>query len=61
MNSSKKYSYVGLGIALGAGRGVAISVALDNTGVWLPTGVALGLIFGSILDAQKAKKSSKEI
>jgi hypothetical protein len=36
---------IGAGLAIGAGFGVALGVALHNIGVWLPVGVALGLAF----------------
>jgi hypothetical protein len=35
----------GAGLAIGAGFGTALGVALHNIGVWLPIGVALGLLF----------------
>ncbi len=35
---------IGAGLAIGAGLGVALGAALHNIGVWLPIGVALGLV-----------------
>jgi hypothetical protein len=40
-----KKKTIGAGLAIGAGLGVALGVALHNVGVWLPIGVALGLVF----------------
>jgi hypothetical protein len=34
----------GMGLAVGVGLGTALGVALDNIGVWLPIGVAMGLL-----------------
>ena len=39
-----KRKSIGTGLVIGAGLGVAIGVALHNIGVWLPIGVALGLV-----------------
>jgi hypothetical protein len=33
-----------MGLAVGVGLGTALGVALDNIGVWLPIGVAMGLL-----------------
>ena len=43
--TSKRYS--GLGIALGAGLGVVLGVAVGHVGVWLPIGVAIGMLLGA--------------
>ena len=45
MTSKPKYS--GLGIALGAGLGVALGVAVGHVGIWLPIGVAIGMLLGA--------------
>ena len=34
----------GAGLAIGAGLGTALGAALHNIGVWLPIGVAFGLL-----------------
>jgi hypothetical protein len=34
----------GAGLALGVGLGTALGVALHDIGVWLPIGVAIGLL-----------------
>jgi len=45
MTSKPKYS--GLGIALGAGLGVVLGVAVGHVGIWLPIGVAIGMLLGA--------------
>jgi hypothetical protein len=42
MACSKKSG--GAGLAVGVGLGTALGVSLDNLGVWLPIGVATGLL-----------------
>jgi hypothetical protein len=39
-----KRKSIGAGLAIGAGLGVALGMALHDIGVWLPIGVALGLV-----------------
>lgn len=34
----------GIGLAVGAGLGTAFGVAVDNIGVWLSLGIALGML-----------------
>jgi hypothetical protein len=43
MAYNKKSS--GAGLAIGAGLGTALGVALHDIGVWLPVGVAIGVLF----------------
>ena len=38
---------LGLGIAMGAGVGTALGVALENLALWLPIGTAIGLSLGA--------------
>jgi hypothetical protein len=42
MAYSKKSA--GAGLARGVGLGTALGVALQNIGVWLPNGIAIGLL-----------------
>ena len=42
MACSKKSN--GAGLAIGAGLGIALGVGLDNIAVWLPIGLAMGLL-----------------
>ena len=48
-------SLVGLGIALGAGMGVALGAAFDNVGMGLAIGVGVGSALGAGLEARKGK------
>jgi len=50
--------YMGIGIAIGSGFGVALGAATDNIGIGIPIGVGIGLAIGSTLDA-KAKKEGR--
>jgi len=50
--------YIGIGMTIGAGIGVALSAALDGAG--LPIGIGIGAAFGFYLDA-KAKREGRVI
>ena len=46
-----------MGIALGAGIGVALGVATRNPGLWISLGLVLGIAIGGGLDRkQKARQ-----
>lgn len=51
--NNEKVKTTGSGIAVGIGLGVAFGVALNNIGLWLAVGVALGAAWDS---QNKAKK-----
>lgn len=44
VNESGLGGWIGIGIALGAG----IGVALDNIGLWIAIGIALGVAIGAM-------------
>lgn len=44
-----------LGMALGCAIGGLIGIALDNLGLWIPVGLALGAGIGSRFDAKSKK------
>jgi len=46
---------VGLGIALWAGIGIAISVALGSGGAWLAIGIAIGVLIGTMMSRNRAE------
>jgi hypothetical protein len=48
--------YQGVWLAIGPGIGVAIGVALDNTGIGIALGAGIGLMVGSWLDARARKE-----
>ena len=50
--------YMGIGIAIGSGIGVALGAATDSIGI--PSGVGIGIAIGAALDA-KAKKEGRII
>lgn len=50
--------YIGIGMAIGSGVGVALSAALEGAG--LPIGIGIGAAFGFYLDA-KAKREGRVI
>ena len=50
--------YIGIGMAIGSGIGVALSAALEGAG--LPIGIGIGTAFGFYLDA-KAKREGRVI
>ena len=53
----KDASNAAIGIAIGAGFGLIIGTMTRNITLWLPIGVALGLIFGGGLTRQdKSRK-----
>ncbi len=46
---------VGSSLAVGAGIGTALGVALDNIGLWLAVGVGVGTAIGAGLSSGKPK------
>ena len=50
--------YIGIGMAIGSGIGVALGAAFEQVGGGIPIGVGIGLAIGSALDA-KAKKEGR--
>lgn len=50
--------YMGIGIAIGSGLGVALGAAMRQVGGGIPIGVGIGLAIGAALDA-KAKKEGR--
>lgn len=48
-------NYVGLGIALGAGVGVALGAAFNNLAMGVALGAGLGVVLGAVLYSQKKK------
>lgn len=44
----RKVNMTGVGLAMGAGFGTAIGIATGNLGVWLPIGVALGMLYPAL-------------
>jgi hypothetical protein len=44
-------------IAIGAGIGVALGVAMDNMAVWLPVGIALGVAIGAVTTRSRSGDS----
>ena len=50
--------YMGFGIAIGSGIGVALGAALEQIGGGIPIGVGIGVAIGAALDA-KAKKEGR--
>lgn len=54
--NKKRYPYTGLGISLGAAFGFIVGLLLfDNLALGFGIGVAMGLVFGAAMDAQKKK------
>jgi hypothetical protein len=50
--------YIGIGMAIGSGIGVALGAVLEQIGGGIPIGVGIGLAIGAALDA-KAKKEGR--
>ena len=48
------------GVVLGAAVGTALGVALDNFGLWLPIGIAIGLVMGAAEEANRKKRALRE-
>ena len=44
----RKANMTGVGLAMGAGFGVAIGTATGNIGAWLPIGIALGMFYPAL-------------
>jgi F0F1-type ATP synthase assembly protein I len=49
---------IGLGIALGAGIGIAIDAVFGSGGTWLAIGVAIGVAIGSAMSKSKISPDS---
>jgi hypothetical protein len=47
---------VGLGIALGAGIGLAVALILGSGGAWLAVGIAFGVILGKAMSRSQVKR-----
>ncbi len=52
--------YLGIGMVIGAGIGIALGASLENSGVGVALGITIGVAVGSALDA-KAKKQGRVI
>lgn len=50
--------YIGIGMAIGSGIGIALGAALEKVGGGIPIGVGVGLAIGAALDA-KAKREGR--
>ncbi len=48
---------IGLGIALGAGIGMAVAAVLGSGGAWLAIGIAMGVVIGVAMSKRKAGSS----
>ena len=48
--------YQGIWLAIGPSIGIAVGVALDNTGIGIAVGTGVGLMLGSTLDARARKE-----
>ena len=57
--SEKDNRMMGAGVAIGAGLGIALGVAMDNIGVGVAIGVGGGIAIGSALSQQKAQDDTK--
>lgn len=44
---------IGLGIALGAGLGAAITVVLGTGGLWLALGMVIGIVLGGSMSRKR--------
>lgn len=49
----KPSTQIGLGIALGAGIGAAITIFLGTGVAWLAIGIALGVVIGAAITKRK--------
>ena len=47
--SDRRVASVGAWLAIGAGIGAALGVAMDNIGLWLPVGLVVGLVIGTAM------------
>jgi hypothetical protein len=47
--------YMGLGVALGAGIGIAVGAATGHLGLWLPIGIAVGIAVVGLTVARKGR------
>ena len=57
---SLKRNYMGTGIALGVGVGLAIGSSLDNTSAGLPIGIGCGLVWAQWMNGCARLKAKKE-
>jgi hypothetical protein len=48
--------YMGIGVAIGAGSGVALGAAMNEVGGGIPIGVGIGVAIGAALDAKAQKE-----
>lgn len=48
-------SWIGLGMALGAGIGAALGVVTHQMGAWLPIGTGVGIAIASALIERKSE------
>jgi len=53
---SKDASNAGIGLAIGAGFGLAIGTITGNIGLWMSIGAVLGLILGAGLTRQDKRR-----
>jgi hypothetical protein len=53
---SKDASNAGIGLAIGAGFGLAIGTITGNIGLWMSIGAVLGLVFGAGLTRQDKRR-----
>jgi len=58
-NDDRKYTRVGVWLALGAGIGTAIGAATQNMGVWLALGAGIGVAIGAAMSESKSGKDEE--
>lgn len=58
-NDDRKYTMIGVWLALGAGIGSAIGVATENIGVWLALGAGIGVAIGAAMSMVKSDKDEE--
>lgn len=56
----KQENYLGMAIALGAGIGTALGVAVKNIGLFVALGAALGLAIGIFLSRKSQPEDSEK-
>jgi hypothetical protein len=56
----KNKTNISIGMALGLAAGSILSMVLNNGGVWIPVGIALGAGIGGRLDHMKKKKENEQ-
>jgi hypothetical protein len=57
---NKPSMQIGLGIALCAGIGAAMAVALGTGGVWLAVGIAVGVAIGAAMSRNSVSNKKSE-